>query len=107
MASWFTLPDGPEDRAIATAIVAMGHSLHMHVVAEKVETVEQAECLRGMGCDEMQGYLLSRPLQPAQLRHWLRERRVSGNVAREAAPMTRFDLHTLDIDVETMPSTDI
>ncbi len=69
------LPDDPEDRAIATAIVAMGHSLHMRVVAEKVETVEQADCLRAMGCDEMQGYLLSRPLAPAALRSWLREHR--------------------------------
>jgi len=97
------LPDDPEDRAIATAIVAMGHSLHMHVVAEKVETVEQADCLRSMGCDEMQGYLLSRPLPPAQLRAWLAERRVGGQPAHDEEPMTRFDLRTLDIDVQTVP----
>jgi PAS domain S-box-containing protein len=67
------LPDDPEDRAIATAIVAMGHSLHMRVVAEKVETPAQAACLRAMGCDAMQGYLLSRPLPAPALRAWLRE----------------------------------
>ena len=39
------LPHDPEDKAIATAIVAMGHSLHMKVVAEGVETQAQADCL--------------------------------------------------------------
>ena len=36
----------------------MGHSLQMKVVAEGVETKEQADFLRGLGCDEIQGYLL-------------------------------------------------
>ncbi|MCY7315993.1 MAG: EAL domain-containing protein [Rubrivivax sp.] len=68
------LPHDPEDKAIATAIVAMGHSLHMRVVAEGVETAEQARCLRDLGCNEMQGYLLSRPLPPAALLGWLQKR---------------------------------
>jgi PAS domain S-box-containing protein len=81
------LPDDPEDRAIATAIVAMGHSLHMRVVAEKVETAEQAECLRAIGCDAMQGYLLSRPLPAAALRGWLRDRgRGAARLAAAPAP---------------------
>jgi predicted signal transduction protein with EAL and GGDEF domain len=75
----------------------------MHVVAEKVETVAQADCLRSMGCDEMQGYLLSRPLPPAQLRAWLAERRVGGHLLHDEEPMTRFDLRTLDLDVQTVP----
>ncbi len=65
------LPHDPEDKAIATAIVAMGHSLHMRVVAEGVETSEQADCLKALGCDEMQGYLLSRPMPPEALPAWL------------------------------------
>ena len=69
------LPHNPEDKAIATAIVAMGHSLHMRVVAEGVETSEQADCLRALGCDEMQGYLLSRPMPPEALPGWLAQRR--------------------------------
>jgi hypothetical protein len=56
-----------------------------------------------MGCDEMQGYLLSRPLPPAQLRQWLAERRVGGQPVHDEEPMTRFDLRTLDIDVQTVP----
>jgi diguanylate cyclase (GGDEF)-like protein/PAS domain S-box-containing protein len=68
------LPHDAEDKAIATAIVAMGHSLHMRVVAEGVETGEQADCLRAIGCDEMQGYLLSRPMPPEALLPWLEQR---------------------------------
>ena len=65
------IPGDPEDSAIATAIVALGQSLQLKVVAEGVETSEQAEFLRKLGCDEAQGYLLSRPLPPAQLITWL------------------------------------
>jgi EAL domain-containing protein (putative c-di-GMP-specific phosphodiesterase class I) len=65
------LPQDAEDAAIATAIVAMGHSLHMKVVAEGVETDAQADFLLALGCDEMQGYLLSRPLPAPQLTAWL------------------------------------
>jgi diguanylate cyclase (GGDEF)-like protein/PAS domain S-box-containing protein len=71
------LPHDPEDSAIATAIVAMGHSLKMRVVAEGVETEEQATFLRSLGCDEIQGYLLSRPMPAARLADWL--------LARQAA----------------------
>ena len=68
------LPHDPEDLAIATAIVAMGRSLQMKVVAEGVETIEQAEALRAMGCDEMQGYVLSRPLHSSAFVAWMHER---------------------------------
>jgi len=44
--------------------VRMAHALTLRVVAEGVETDEQLEALAGLGCDEIQGYLISRP-QPA------------------------------------------
>ena len=44
----------------------MGHSLNMKIVAEGVETTDQADFLRKLGCDEMQGYLIGRP-QPTTM----------------------------------------
>ncbi|MEJ2346038.1 MAG: EAL domain-containing protein [Gammaproteobacteria bacterium] len=55
----------PEDAAIARAITAMGHSLHMKVVAEGVETEGQLRLLQRHGCDAMQGYYFSPPM-PAE-----------------------------------------
>lgn len=51
--------------AVARAIVALARSLRLQLVAEGVETEAQAEVLRSMGCDELQGYLFARPLPPA------------------------------------------
>ena len=67
------IPDDAEDSAIARAVVALGHSLQLRVVAEGVETEAQAEFLRSLGCDEMQGYLLSRPLPAEALPRWWRD----------------------------------
>ncbi|MET0582034.1 MAG: EAL domain-containing protein [Pseudoxanthomonas sp.] len=55
------LPRSNLDATIARAIVAMAHEMRISVVAEGVETSGQAEFLRGMGCDELQGYLLGQP----------------------------------------------
>lgn len=51
---------------IAEAIIAMAHSLRKEVVAEGVETEQQLETLRRFGCDQIQGYLYSRPLSPEE-----------------------------------------
>ncbi|MDP8991823.1 MAG: EAL domain-containing protein [Actinomycetota bacterium] len=59
-------PSGDE-ASIVTAVSAMAHSLGVSTVAEGVETVEQLACLRDHGCHEVQGYLLSPPLPPAEL----------------------------------------
>ena len=55
----------PDDAAITAAVIAMGHSLKLKVIAEGVETMEQLQLLKGLKCDRMQGYLFSRPV-PAQ-----------------------------------------
>jgi len=66
------LPNDAEDQAIAQAIISMGKALGMTIVAEGVETSEQEAFLRSHACDEMQGYLFSKPLPPRQMADLLR-----------------------------------
>lgn len=69
------LSDDPDDRALASAVVRIGQSLRLKVVAEGVETAEQLEFLRGEGCDIAQGYHFARPMGADRLAGWVRERR--------------------------------
>ena len=54
-----------DDVAIAQAIITLGHTLNLRVIAEGVETPEQLAFLRAHQCDEMQGYLFGKPM-PAE-----------------------------------------
>ncbi|MBM4180265.1 MAG: PAS domain S-box protein [Betaproteobacteria bacterium] len=60
------LPGDTEDAAITRAIIALGHSLNLRVLAEGVEAPEQRDFLKSLGCDMQQGFLLARPLPFAQ-----------------------------------------
>jgi len=61
------------DQAITSAIITLSHKLDLVVVAEGVENFEQCEMLTQMGCDQMQGYLVSKPLTAIELERWLRK----------------------------------
>jgi diguanylate cyclase (GGDEF)-like protein/PAS domain S-box-containing protein len=54
----------PDGTSIVKAIISMGQSLKLKIIAEGVETVEELELLQALGCDEAQGYLFSRPVAP-------------------------------------------
>ncbi len=58
------LPDDSNDRAITTAVISMAHNLNLKVIAEGVETERQLGFLKESGCDEVQGYLISKPVAP-------------------------------------------
>jgi diguanylate cyclase len=60
-----TATGGPDDGLLARAIISLGHSLHLQVVAEGVETDGQRRFLERHDCDEMQGFLFSRPVPAA------------------------------------------
>ncbi len=60
-----------DDLEIVSAIIAMGHNLGLKIVAEGVETSRQLELLRHRGCDEIQGYFVSRPLSAADATYLL------------------------------------
>gem|GEM_PF-1676257 len=61
------IPHDANDVAIASAIVTLGHSLNLSVVAEGIETQAQRELLTSIGCDEMQGFLYSAPRTASEL----------------------------------------
>lgn len=76
--------DGTDNIVIARAIIALGHGMGMYVVAEGVETQKQVDFLQGYGCDQMQGYLLSKPLPAEQMERWLQARIHSQQTLEEA-----------------------
>jgi diguanylate cyclase len=61
-----------EDAAIVRATIGLAHNLRLRVVAEGVETAEQLEFLRALGCDEYQGYYKSKPVAAAEFERVLR-----------------------------------
>ncbi|WP_409166468.1 EAL domain-containing protein [Variovorax sp. H27-G14] len=64
----------PTDMAIARAIIGLGHTLGLRVVAEGVERQEEAQTLRAAHCDELQGYLIAKPMPAASLAAWIAQR---------------------------------
>jgi len=92
-----SLPENDEDAAICSAVIALGRSMRMSVVAEGVETAEQAQLLRELGCDEIQGYWLGRPMAGSEFAGWLvnhnrsRGRRRRNRIT-DTNPMTLFSL---------------
>jgi diguanylate cyclase (GGDEF)-like protein len=83
------ITDSPDGAAISTAIIRMGHSLRMEVIAEGVETSDQLEVLRELDCDVAQGFLLGRPVLPAHIEALVRSKQPqeSGPATEPAAPL--------------------
>ncbi|SDS34787.1 diguanylate cyclase (GGDEF) domain-containing protein [Pseudomonas prosekii] len=67
------IPKATQDMEIVQAIIVMAHTLHLQVVTEGVETLEQYQFLERHGCDFVQGYLLSRPVPLEEIRSVLDE----------------------------------
>jgi EAL domain-containing protein (putative c-di-GMP-specific phosphodiesterase class I)/PleD family two-component response regulator len=62
-----------EDQAISRAVITLAHSLGLKVIGEGVETQDQHEMLKTMGCDMMQGYLHAKPMPADEVEGWLSE----------------------------------
>ena len=67
------LPSAHDSRLIVKTIVELAHGLGLVATAEGVETVEQLRCVRELGCDVVQGYLVAPPLDPENLIGWNEE----------------------------------
>jgi diguanylate cyclase (GGDEF)-like protein/PAS domain S-box-containing protein len=65
--------NNPDDTSIISAIISLAHSLNLSVIAEGVETLEQANLLKLLRCDEFQGYLFSPPVPPLDIESMLSE----------------------------------
>jgi EAL domain-containing protein (putative c-di-GMP-specific phosphodiesterase class I) len=71
----------PSDAAIVRAIVSLGHSLDLEIVAEGVETVQQATLLRAEGCDEVQGFYYAGAMPADELIAYVRDIRARARSA--------------------------
>jgi diguanylate cyclase (GGDEF)-like protein/PAS domain S-box-containing protein len=82
------VPQSPGDSRLVAAMIAMGHRLEVGIVAEGVETPEQADFLTAHGCDEAQGYHLGRPMPEAAFADLLmaHSRERSGEAPRTTRP---------------------
>jgi diguanylate cyclase (GGDEF)-like protein/PAS domain S-box-containing protein len=72
-------------QAIVQAVTTLAHAIGMHVVAEGIETAEQLELARSLGCDEVQGYLVSKPLTADEATVWLGGRHTRALLQAQAA----------------------
>ncbi|MEJ2698548.1 MAG: EAL domain-containing protein [Desulfuromonadales bacterium] len=79
------IPESPDDMAIVSAVIAMAHNLNIRVLAEGVQNEEQRRFLRSHGCDELQGYLLGRPMPAENFRALARKLAISDWQPRETA----------------------
>jgi len=77
------IPQDPNDMAIAQAVIALGKSLSMKVLAEGIESEAQRTFLAREGCDSGQGFLMARPMDAAAVTEFMRARQAAGD---EPAP---------------------
>jgi diguanylate cyclase (GGDEF)-like protein len=68
-----TMLDEPDNMTLVSTMISLAHSLRMKVIAEGVETEEQAKMLRLLRCDQIQGYLVSRPVSFEQMSELIRQ----------------------------------
>ena len=69
------LPESSTDAAIVRTIIALSEALGLSVVAEGVETQDQLVFLRNLGCREIQGFYITKPLPPEEFAAWLTRHR--------------------------------
>ncbi len=65
-----TMLDNPESQAIVETCIMLGHKLNMEVIAEGVENLETMKLLEQLGCDNIQGYYIAKPLSEADFEQW-------------------------------------
>ena len=86
------ISNNSEDQAIADAIIALGRALQLTIVAEGVETAEQEAFLRAHHCDQIQGYLISKPLPPDEFAAFMADHALAELKAQAAKAALRSEV---------------
>jgi EAL domain-containing protein (putative c-di-GMP-specific phosphodiesterase class I) len=86
------ISNSSEDKAIADAIIALGRALDLTIVAEGVETGEQEAFLRAHHCDQIQGYLISKPLPPDEFAAFMADHTLAELKAQAAKAALRREV---------------
>jgi diguanylate cyclase (GGDEF)-like protein len=73
--SFVSQVDQPRDQSLVRMVTDLSHHMGVNVVAEGVETSAQRKVLQGLGCDSLQGFLISRPIPAGEIQAWIRGRR--------------------------------
>jgi EAL domain-containing protein (putative c-di-GMP-specific phosphodiesterase class I) len=89
------LCDSAGSYPIVNAIIALGHSMNMEVIAVGVEHEEQKQILERLGCDGMQGYLFAKPVSAEEIT------RNIGAVSKDALPLRRIDPSSIRKPLQT------
>jgi diguanylate cyclase (GGDEF)-like protein len=82
----FPMVDDARAAALVASTIALAHSLDLRMVAEGVETSVAYTELTRLGCDQAQGYFVSRPVPAAELDHWLQDRTTAGAIPEQRQP---------------------
>jgi diguanylate cyclase (GGDEF)-like protein/PAS domain S-box-containing protein len=82
------LSTDPDDEAITTTVIMMAHSLGLDVIAEGVETLDQMRYLAEQNCDEVQGNLISHPLDADRILQFLLDRRTTQGGVQKLLPLS-------------------
>ena len=85
----------PIDQSILSYIISMAHWMDLSVVAEGVETREQLERLRELGCDYVQGYYFAKPMPDQEYENLLKEQSRYSFAATKTAPREKMTIRNL------------
>ncbi len=81
------LPENPQDLAIVRSLISIAKELNLHIVAEGVETLSQLEELADLGCQTVQGFLISRPLPRAAFESFVHKLQKNGHCLELTSPL--------------------